>query len=57
MEDIERASEEPQEQDGDQEELTDREEGGPTSPDEPSEDDVTGGGQSPKPEGGFDSHE
>jgi hypothetical protein len=37
------------------EELTDREEGGPTSGDTDGED-VTGGGQSPKPDGGFESH-
>jgi hypothetical protein len=42
--------------DSDGEELTDREEGGPTSPDETPDEDVTGGGQSPKPDGGFDSH-
>jgi hypothetical protein len=41
-----------------QEELTDRDEGGPTSPDNPPEEDVTGGGPSKDPEeGGFDSHE
>jgi hypothetical protein len=57
MEDIDRANEESQEQNGDQEELTDREEGGPTSPSEPSDEDVSGGGQSPKPDGDFESHE
>ena len=40
------------------EELSDREEGGPTSPAEEPDEDVTGGGQSKDPaEGGFDSHE
>ena len=40
------------------EELTDREEGGPTSPAEEPEEDVAGGGPSKDPaEGGFDSHE
>ena len=43
----------------DNEELTDREEGGPTSPEQEPDEDVTGGGPSRKdPEdGGFDSHE
>jgi hypothetical protein len=40
------------------EELSDREEGGPTSPSEEPDEDVTGGGPSKDPaEGGFDSHE
>jgi hypothetical protein len=40
------------------EELTDREEGGPTSPAQEPEEDVTGGGPSKDPEeGGFDAHE
>jgi hypothetical protein len=39
-------------------EVTDREEGGPTSPAQEPEEDVTGGGPSKDPEeGGFDSHE
>ncbi len=40
-----------------EQERTDREEGGPTSPSSPPDEDVTGGGPSPKPaEEGFDSH-
>ncbi len=40
------------------EQKTDREEGGPTSPAEEPEEDVTGGGPSKDPEeGGFDPHE
>jgi hypothetical protein len=42
----------------DLDELTDREEGGPTSPEHEPDEDVTGGGPSKDPEeGGFDSHE
>ena len=39
------------------EERTDRDEGGPTSPENPPEEDVEGGGPSPKPgDEGLDSH-
>jgi hypothetical protein len=39
-------------------ERTDRDVGGPTTPDDPPEGDVEGGGPSPKPaDEGFDSHE
>ena len=39
------------------EERTDREDGGPTSPENPPEEDVQGGGPSPKPgDEGLDSH-
>ena len=39
-------------------ERTDRDIGGPTTPDETPEGDVEGGGPSPKPaDEGFDSHE
>ena len=39
-------------------ERTDRDIGGPTSPDDPPSEDVEGGGPSPKPaDEGLDSHE
>ena len=50
------APEKPQYDEND--ELTDREEGGPTSPADEPDEDVAGGGPSKDPaEGGFDSHE
>ena len=38
-------------------ERSDRELGGPTSPDDEPDEDVSGGGPSKSPDGGFDSHE
>ena len=38
-------------------ERSDREEGGPTSPEDQPDEDVPGGGPSQKPDSGFDSHE
>ena len=38
-------------------ELSDREEGGPTSPAEEPEEDVSGGGPGTKPDSGFEPHE
>ena len=37
-------------------ERSDREIGGPTLPDDPPEEDVTGGATSSRPEGGFEPH-
>ncbi len=37
-------------------ERSDRDIGGPTSPESEPDEDVTGGGPGTKPEGGFDSH-
>ncbi len=37
-------------------ERSDRDIGGPTSPDDPPEEDVTGGASSSRPEGGFEPH-
>ena len=51
-------SEEAQDQGLEEEgERSDREEGGPTSPEDKPQEDVPGGGPSRKPDSGFDSHE